>query len=192
MYSSSAQILELSDGRRLLFPFESRGILGNVFGHDRKGILYGIDGAAVSAGVALDRGGKRFFALGQNISCGTLLGFHEIVFAVLSDKPVYLQSSLFVLRNKTARLAKIMLRSHPEEVEQKKVVLSRPDPCAPSHHLRVKGSDLCRPQYHNAVDLGTVPAFSQKHCIAENVVFPVSEVIEDLPPVFGFSVYFGS
>ena len=61
-------------------------------------------------------------------------------------------------------------------------------PCATSHHLAVQGTNLCGAQHHHTIYIRTVPALCEQHAVAQHVVLAVSEILQNLFPVFGFTV----
>ena len=58
---------------------------------------------------------------------------------------------------------------------------------ATTNHLGVQSADLCRPENNDAVHAWTIPAFSQQHAVTEHLVFPVSEILQDLSAIRAFT-----
>ena len=71
------------------------------------------------------------------------------------------------------------------------MILAGIQPHPAAHHLLVQGAHLRRAQNHDAVNGGAVPAFRQKHGIAEHVVFPGFKGGQHLGAVFAVAVHLG-
>ena len=77
----------------------------------------------------------------------------------------------------------------PQEIQQQAVLFAFIQAEATANHLSVQSTDLCRPENNDAVHARTVPAFSQEHAVAEHLVFPVSEILQDLSAIRAVAVH---
>ena len=62
------------------------------------------------------------------------------------------------------------------------------EPRTASYHLTIEASHFGGPQHYNAIHGWAIPTLSQQHGVAQDIVFAVRKVLQDLRPVPALAV----
>ena len=135
-----------------------------------------------------------FLALPDHISLGLVQDLQQIhLLSVLVGQDLGgLVSDLLAFSQHARRMHQVVATGLPEEIQQQAVILSWVQPEPAAYHLHVQAPDLGWSEDDNAVYTRTIPALSQEHRIAQDLVLASCEVGQDLRPVRALAVDFGS
>nr|DAE44311.1 MAG TPA: hypothetical protein [Caudoviricetes sp.] len=174
---------------RASFPPEGGNIAGKVFRLNAHLILQRIHKFSLFAPLFFQLLGKSLFTLGNNLFSRLCCGFLDVL-----RSPGLGQILRHPLRHNTVfadeigRAAQLVPVGHPQKIEKQQVGFAFAQASAASDHLAVQAADFCGTQDNHAIHRRAVPALSEQHGVAEDIVFSGGEIVQHLAPVGALAV----
>ena len=173
-------------------PREGRCVACQVFCGNGERILYGVYQFFLPAPHFFQLLGKSRLPFFQHIPLGLFLCIDEVYFLIVFQLFVNGLGDFLVLGDKGGWLAQVVPLRHPKKIQKQKMVFSRKEPHSPSHHLLIQAPHLGWTKHHHTIHRWAIPAFRQEHCVAENIVFAVFKIRENICPIDAVPIDFHS